>query len=242
MSGTRAPQANLSVEPQQVVEFLQQHPDFFTEHEVLLDQLVIPHPSTGNVVSLLERLVQRQRARQQQLEQQLETLVHAARGSERMVGGLHVLAVELLGCHSLEQVIQVCNRIIKNEFKAHSVVFRLIGQGQAQEGLNFISPEDRALKQLSHLFTKRQPVCGRLRPKQQEFLFGAQGAVIKSAVLIPLFSQYELGVLALGSDDEGRFYPGMGTLFINQLGALVSSALARHVTPVSLSSVESTGH
>ncbi|WP_020558319.1 DUF484 family protein [Thiofilum flexile] len=231
------------MEPQQVVEFLQQHPDFFTEHEMLLEQLVIPQPSTGNVVSLLERLVQRQRERQQQLEQQLETLMNAARGSERMVGGLHVLATELLGCHDLEQVVQVCNRIIKQEFKAHSVVFRLIGEGTAKaEGLNFISPEDRALKQLSHLFTKRQPVCGRLRPKQQEFLFGAQGSVIKSAVLIPLYSQYELGVLALGSDDEGRYYPGMGTLFINQLGALVSSALTRYITPLSKGSVESTGH
>lgn len=242
MSGTRAPNANLSVEPQQVVEFLQQHPDFFTEHETLLEQLVIPHPSSGNVVSLLERLVQRQRERQYQLEQQLETFMSAARGSERMVTGLHVLAVELLRCHTLEQVIEVCNRTIKSEFKAHSVVFRLIGHGREQEGLTFISPEDRALKQLSHLFTKRQPVCGRLRPKQQEFLFGAQGSVIKSAILIPLFEQCELGVLAIGSDDEGRFYPGMGTLFINQLGALVASALARYVTPLPMSSAESTGH
>ncbi|MEN9433054.1 MAG: hypothetical protein RLZZ422_643 [Pseudomonadota bacterium] len=242
MSGTRAPNANLSVEPQQVVEFLQQHPDFFTEHETLLDQLVIPQSNSGKVVSLLERLVQRQRERQYQLEQQLETLVSAARGSERMVSGLHVLAVELLRCQNLEQVIQVCNRIIKSEFKAHSVVFQLIGQGDKQEGLTFISPDDRALKQLSHLFTKRQPVCGRLRPKQQEFLFGVQGSIIKSAILIPLFDQSELGVLAIGSDDEGRFYPGMGTLFINQLGALVSSALAHYIMPITMGSAESTGH
>jgi len=236
------PNSDVVVQEQQVVEFLKQHPDFFTKYEPLLDSLVIPHTSSGNVVSLLERLVQRQREKQALLEQQLDNLMNAARGSERMVTGLHALSIELLRCKSLEQVIKTCCQMIRVEFKAHNVVFRLIGNGSTQDGLTFISPDDRALKQLSHLFTKRQPVCGRLRPKQQEFLFGQQGEAIKSAILIPLFEQYELGVLALGSDDEGRFYPGMGTLFINQLGALISSAIGRYMMPLPLNSSESLGH
>ena len=74
-------------------------------------------------------------------------------------------------------------------------------------------------------------MCGRLRPRQQVFLFGEGGVGIKSAVLIPLYEAREIGVLALGSENESRFYPGMGTLFINQLGDLVARALARYLEP-----------
>ena len=79
---------------------------------------------------------------------------------------------------------------------------------------------------------------GRLRPRQQIFLFGEAGASLKSAVLIPLYEAREIGVLALGSENEARFYPGMGTLFIGQLGGLVARALARYLEPPLHSSVE----
>jgi hypothetical protein len=82
---------------------------------------------------------------------------------------------------------------------------------------------------MAGLFQKRQPVCGRLRPKQQIFLFGEENTTIKSAVLIPLFEARNIGVLALGSEQEDRFHPGMGTLFISQLGDLVSRALSLHL-------------
>ena len=48
-------------------------------------------------------------------------------------------------------------------------------------------------------------------------------------MLIPLYEAREIGVLALGSENEARFYPGMGTLFITQLGELVARALSRHL-------------
>ncbi len=225
----------------QVVAYLQQHVDFFQQHEDLLDTLVIPHPHTGEAVSLLERLVQRQRDRQQQLSHQLEDMLKAARDSERVVVSLHHLAMELMTCDNLDDVVATCRDLLLSEFDADSVVMRLIGRGLSHDSsLYFIDPDDRSLKQMSSLFQKRQPVCGRLRPKQQIFLFGEDSASIKSAVLIPLFEAREMGVLALGSEQESRFHPGMGTLFISQLGALVSKALSRHLD-TRLHSIESSG-
>jgi len=38
------------------------------------------------------------------------------------------------------------------------------------------------------------------------------------------------GLLALASEDEKRFYPGMGTMYLERLADLVAAALA-HVFP-----------
>lgn len=214
---------------EQVAAWLRANPDFFHAHEDVLDYLNIPHPQTGEAISLLERLVQRQRARYQALEQRQNEMLKAARDSEQVVNRLHHMALELMRCDSLDDVVATCNTVLRGDFKADSVVLRLIGRGEARDGLHFIDPEDKSLKQLATIFRKRQPVCGRLRPRQQVFLFGDAGASIKSAVLIPLCEGREIGVLALGSANETRFYPGMGTIFISQLGDLVARALSRYL-------------
>lgn len=215
----------------QVAAWLRQHPDFFREYEDLLDHLSLPHPHTGAAVSLLERLVQRQREQYQALQARHQDMLKAARDSEQVIARLHHLTLELLTCDSLDDVVATCNNLLRTDFKADSVVLRLIGRGRSRGGLHFIDPDDKYLKQLATLFRKRQPVCGRLRPRQQAFLFGDEGEAIKSAVLIPLYEAREIGVLALGSANEARFYPGMGTLFIAQLGDLVARALARYLEP-----------
>lgn len=226
---------------EQVADFLRQHHDFFQQHEDLLDELFIPHPHTGEAISLLERLIARQRNNQNQLTHQLESLLGAARDSERVVSSLHHLSIELMGCDNLDDVVATCRDIMCSEFDADNVVMRLIGQGDScGNSLHFIDPDDNALKMMSGLFQKRQPVCGRLRPKQQVFLFGENSVTIKSAVLIPLYEARTIGVLALGSQREDRFHPGMGTHFLSQLGELVSRALSLHMRQVPVS-VESSG-
>lgn len=215
----------------QVATWLLANPDFFQQYEELLDHLTIPHLHTGQAISLLERLVQRQRSQYLELEQRQHEMVKAARDSEHVIIRLHNLALELINCDSLDSVVATCNEVLRSDFKADSVVLRLIGHGKPRDGLHFMDPDDKSIKQLATLFRKRQPVCGRLRPRQQVFLFGEGGVGIKSAVLIPLYEAREIGVLALGSENESRFYPGMGTLFINQLGDLVARALARYLEP-----------
>ncbi len=224
-------QGDQGISAEQVAAWLRQHPNFFREHEDVLDGLSIPHLHTGGAVSLLERLVQRQRDQYRELQERQSDMLKAARDSEHVIARLHHLALELMTCDSLDDVVGTCNNMLRGDFKADNVVLRLIGRGRTRDGLHFIDPDDKYLKQLSTLFRKRQPVCGRLRPRQQIFLFGDEGASIKSAVLIPLFEAREIGVLALGSENEARFYPGMGTLFIGQLGGLVARALARYLEP-----------
>ncbi len=55
-------------------------------------------------------------------------------------------------------------------------------------------------------------------------LFGAD-LNIKSCAIIPLYHASDLGLLCLGSASKERFTQKMGTIFLQQLGELVSARL-----------------
>ena len=219
---------NVLIDESIIADYLANNPDFFHSHTDLLENMHIPHPS-GVAVSLVERQISLLREKNQSFEKQLSSLISAAGNNEHVVKQLHHLALDLMHSDCLDSTVASCQDVLRNEFNADHVVLRLIGKGADSEGLHFIKPSDPSLKHFDSLFKKREAVCGRLRPKQQIFLFGDNGASIRSAVLIPLHEAKPIGVLALGSRDEHRFNPTMGTLFINYLGELVSRALIRHL-------------
>ena len=213
-----------------ICEYLNDHPDFFHQHLDLLENLHVPHP-TGDAISLVERQISLLRNKNQALEKQLTNFIKAASSSEHVVSRLHHLALELMHSDGLDDTVASCQDILRNEFNADHVVLRLIGEGEDSQGLHFIHSNSPSLKHFDALFKKREAVCGRLRPKQEMFLFGKNSEAVRSAVLIPLYDTQRIGVLALGSCNEQRFHPAMGTLFINYLGELVSCALAKHLNP-----------
>ena len=55
-------------------------------------------------------------------------------------------------------------------------------------------------------------------------LFGEAREFAQSIALIPIGGT---GLIAVGSRDPHRFYPGMGTLFLRWIGELFEAALAQ---------------
>ena len=55
-------------------------------------------------------------------------------------------------------------------------------------------------------------------------LYAARAEEVQSSALLPLPG---LGLVAVGSLDPNRFYPGMGTLFLRMMGESLSTALKR---------------
>ena len=70
-----------------------------------------------------------------------------------------------------------------------------------------------------------EPICGRLQPEKNALLYGARADEIASTALLPLPG---VGLVAVGSRDGNRFYPGMGTLFLRMMGEAFAVALLRH--------------
>jgi len=210
-----------------IAKYLASHPDFFNRHAELLQSLQVPH-QTG-AASLIERQVAVLREKSRDLEEQLNGLIRTARGNEQIVTRLQRFTLELMRANDFNDVIATCQDVLRDDFNADFVSIRIISDQIEHDGMHFIKPKDKSLKQFSRLFDSRKPVCGRLKEDQQAFLFGENAEEINSVALVPLASVEKQGILALGSLDENRFHPGMGTVFISHLGELISTSLSRYL-------------
>jgi S-adenosylmethionine decarboxylase proenzyme len=73
-----------------------------------------------------------------------------------------------------------------------------------------------------------EPYCG---PSINEGISGIRpDAEAKSYAITRLGDGTIFGLLVMASNDESRFYPEMGTLFVRRIGELVSAAIQQHLS------------
>lgn len=211
-----------------VVEYLTSHPDFFQRHTDLLANLQVPH--AAGTSSLIERQVAILREKNRDLNEQLQGLVRTARGNEQIVTRLHRFALELMRSDCVDDVIATCQDVLREDFNADFVTLKVITEDDTHKGMHFVKASNDKLSYFDKLFKAKYPVCGRGNAEQKTFLFDENNADnIQSVALVSLQNANKLGILALGSRDETRFHPGMGTVFIKHLGELVSTSLSHHL-------------
>ena len=86
-----------------------------------------------------------------------------------------------------------------------------------------IRHDDHEVQQFQSNLDRGETTCGRLSRTKLEFLFSSRAQWVQSTAFVPLESE---GYLAIGSSDPARFYPGMGTLFLDLLARVITSRLA----------------
>lgn len=222
-----------TLDEDEVVDFLRQHPDFLAHHPELLAGMRIPHNPGPGAISLIERQVAVLRERNRRLEARLSELLHTARDNERVGARLLTLGRGLLEAESLDGVFALVRDTLLSEFAADEVVIRLIdtedGHHAARDPERFVRPADSAIAAFDDFLRRGEPVCGEVTRQQQEALFGDEAGHAGSCALVPLRSGRALGLIGLASRDPGHFHAGMGTLFLAQLGELVSAGVAVHL-------------
>jgi hypothetical protein len=217
---------------QSVQDYLSAHPDFFERHSALLSSLNLPHAS-GGTVSLVERQVSVLRQKELKLERQLRDLIDVARENDVLSAKIHELVLQLLAADSLGKTIAAVEEALRSGFKADQAVLVLFGEPDAFDDIDagrffhVVQRNDDALKPFATFLEGTSARCGRIRDSQREFLFRHDADEIGSAALIPLGEGAEIGFLAVGSVDSGRFHPGMSIDFLTRLGDLVAGSLKR---------------
>lgn len=223
-SSQGVPQGSLNEEA--IEHYLRAHPDFFERHASLLSVLRIPHHTHG-AVSLIERQVDVLRTKNRQMERKLMDLVQVARDNEGLSTRLHRLALGLMEADGLDAVLATTKELLRSEFQSTQVIVKLLADPDeaGRLGMHFVDKQDPGLSMFKELFDSRRPVCGRLTAAEAEYLFDPEAGEVSSAVMIPLHSAENMGILALGSNEPDRFHTGMGTLFLGYLGELISRAI-----------------
>jgi len=206
-----------------VAAYLKIHPEFFEHYADLLAQVLIPNPHGGNAISITERQIGTLRDRARKLEAKLAELIRFGEENDAIAEKLHRLTVALLGADSFPAVLAALYASLGEDFAVPHVELRFWGleapPGEAVR--EEFQPLDEAVFALVGKLS--QPHCG---PSVgfESWL----GQSVRSLALVPLIrGQQTIGMLALGSEETQRFYPGMETLFLARLGDLAGAAITR---------------
>jgi len=215
-----------------IVRHLRDNPDFFEHHLDLLAGMILPHDHQG-AISLVERQVQVLREQKDLHKKRLNTLIANARINEKLSTQVNRLILALLDSRNLDDVLDIVQTRLCNDFNADTVVVKLFNTGHPALAArpDVIDWSEPAMGAFENIIKERRPACGRLKPGQLESLFNDEAEQVASAALIPLVASESsktcYGLLAIGSHERERFRADMGTLFLSQIGHILARVLKR---------------
>ncbi|MEW5771285.1 MAG: DUF484 family protein [Pseudomonadota bacterium] len=213
----------MNISPEQIGEFLKLNPDFFQDHPELLTEITVPHPYSGQAISLGERQVLALRDKSRGLELKLREFIQFAEENDAIGDKLHKLGLGLMRARSLEAVFQSLYLNLSESFAVpHATVRVWADEPSELPEFAAVSPDIRVL-----MAGLNQPQCGHDAPEEVRAWFGAAGPHQKSFAIAPLREDKLNGLLVLASEDPKRFYPEMGTLYLAWLAQLSGAAISR---------------
>jgi uncharacterized protein len=213
-----------------IIEYLEENLNFFQDKDGLVEKLILEHPA-GIAVSLIERQVNILRKQNTQLTNQLNDLFSIAKDNEKSTQKMHNLTLSLISCQYLHEASALLESQLVKEFSVDFAAVKLLSVGNAvldSESalrLDENSPQAKELKKLIH---KREPVCGFFELLDFSKLNKED---LKSMAVMPLFVDKNncFGALILASVDKEHFSPDSGTLFLKNLGEVVSYSFVKYL-------------
>lgn len=213
------------MDAEQVARYLREHPDFLVEHGDIFVDVTVPHPQGGQAITLAERQLHALRDKIRLLEAKLRELIRFGEENDEIGTKLHHLMLTLIAAEEFDTLHQALLQGLREDFRVPHVALRVWDAVATQEDGVFEPVSEELRFQIAGM---RRPYCG--APSNPESLawFGDAAAHIRSVALIPLRCDGQLlGMLALASEEAERFYPDMGTLFLERLGETLAAFLRR---------------
>jgi uncharacterized protein len=210
----------------EVASFLRRHPRFLDQFPDLALTLAVPREE-GQATSLASYQLEVLRDKNRELNRRLHELFAVANENERLTVRMHQLTLALLRARDPADTLRTLVAVLTEDF--HSELVRVLlhradPRLPAADWLQLAAGDDPALRPFTEFLQAGEPLCGRLQADKLDVLFGARATEVQSAALLPLPGR---GMLAIGSGDANRFYPGMGTLFLRLMSETLVAALAR---------------
>lgn len=209
----------------EVAAWLRRHPKFLAQFPDLALSLVVPRED-GPAASLASYQLEVLRDKNRELNRRLAELFANAQENERLAVRTHQLALGLMRAGSAADTVRAMVASLREDFQGDAVRVVLFDAppGLSADWLQVIPARDRRMAPFKDCISSNEPLCGRLNPDKMALLFGADRAQAQSVALIPVPG---VGVIAVGSCDGSRFFPGMGTVFLRLMGESFAAALAR---------------
>lgn len=208
----------------QVVEYLQENPDFFARHPHLLDDLQLPHLHGGSV-SLVERQLQQFRQQRDVLQSEFSSMLDIAGENSSLFEKVMQFNLTLMATQNEEQALQQMEKQLQKLFAVDCVkLYSFEMPKRSVAGIQQLGMSSRWSRMLESLLQPRTPFCGALEKDWREGLFADNGQV-SSACMLPLGEERVWGVLALGRYDLG-YENDFGHFFLRLIAQMVTAKLS----------------
>jgi uncharacterized protein len=199
---------------EEVAKYLQDNPQFFEDHAEMLAQINLPHPHGGRTISLSERQLLALREKNKELENKLREMISFAQDNDALQHKVHEFVVALFAARDLTTLQEMIPHLLRDIFAIpHTALHLWQNDPPSAEVLAFADAQ-------------AQPVCLHHAAHDTAAWFGEHAAQLHSYAYLPLHAGSEtVGLLVMASEDKQRFYPEMGTVFLQRIAEAVSSAL-----------------
>ena len=211
----------------EIAAWLRRHPTFLKQFPDLALTLVVPREE-GPTASLASYQLDVLRDKNRELSKRLNDLFANAQENERLAVRTHQLTLSLLKQGSAQDSLRAMAASLAEDFNGdlvRIVLFQPVAGMEDTDWLQVVAENSTHLNTFRDCLKDGEPICGRLQPEKTALLYGPRAEEVQSSALLPLPG---IGLVAVGSRDGNRFYPGMGTLFLRMMGDALEAALKRY--------------
>jgi uncharacterized protein len=210
----------------EVASWLRRHPTFLKQFPDLALTLVVPRDE-GPTASLASYQLDVLRDKNRELSRRLADLAANAQINERLAVRTHQLTLALMKQTTAGDTLRAMAASLEEDFAGdlvRLVVLHPVAGLEQAPWLQVLPEDSPKLAAFRDCLKDGEPICGRLHPEKNVVLYGERVDEVQSSALLPLPG---VGLIAVGSHDGNRFYPGMGTLFLRMMGEALAVALKR---------------
>ena len=210
----------------EVAAWLRRHPGFLKQFPDLALSLVVPRDD-GRTASLASYQLEVLRDKNRELSRRLAELSANAQVNERLAVRTHQLTLALMRQATPADTLRAMAASLAEDFSGdlvRIVVFAPVDGLDDAEWLRVVAHDDAALAPFRDCLRDGEPICGRLHADKNALLYGVRADEVQSSALLVLPG---IGLVAVGSRDPNRFFPGMGTLFLRMMGEALAAGLQR---------------
>lgn len=209
----------------EVAAWLRQQPTFLKQFPDLALRLIVPRDD-GPTASLASYQIEVLRDKNRALSRRLAELAANAQMNEQLALRTHQLTIALMRQTSAGMTLRAMIAALAEDFAGDQLRMILLRPvpGMQAPWLDIFLPDDPRLIPFRDCLRDGTPICGRLNADKQAILYQEQAEQVQTTALLPI---PQIGLVAIGSRDPNRFYPGMGTLFLRMMAESLSVALTR---------------
>jgi uncharacterized protein len=220
----------MNLGPEEVAHYLRAHPEFFEDHADMLTEIQLPHPHGGGAIPISERQIGALRAKNRILQEKLAELIRFGEENDAIADKMQRLAVLLLTFKRLSDLVHDLNANLRENFSVPHTAVRLWNFTGEDSELPEFAPTSADIHAVAESLVR--PYCGTHIMDEIHHWFGEDAARLRSFAMVALRTRKTIGLLVMGSEDQQRFYPEMGTIYLTRLSELVSAALMRLAAPL----------